>query len=174
MRRPYAILWSAIFLVLVPGSLAVLVPWLISRWQFAPPFFGFAGFRVIGVILIILGAPVLLNSFARFALDGLGTPAPMAPPTKLVVTGYYRHVRNPMYVSALLIVAGQALLFANVGLLEYAAAVWFGAHLFVLFYEEPTLRKKFGAQYNAFCAAVPRWIPRLTPWRGENASADSH
>jgi len=106
-----------------------------------------------------------VDSFARFAIHGLGTPAPVAPPQKLVVTGLYRYVRNPMYVSVVAIILGQALLFGDWRLVVYGAVFWLACHAFVLVYEEPTLRRKFGAQYEGFCANVPRWIPRLTPWQ---------
>lgn len=111
------------------------------------------------------GMPVLLDSFARFALQGLGTPAPIAPPRHLVVTGLYRYVRNPMYVAGLLIISGQGLFFGSVRVLEYGLAVWLIFHLFVLLYEEPVLRSKFGAEYDEFRANVRRWIPRLQPWQ---------
>ena len=120
------------------------------------------------MLLIATGLPVLLDSFARFALQGLGTPAPVAPPSRLVITGLYRYVRNPMYVAVVSLILGQGLFFGNVRLLEYAAAVWLGFHLFVLLYEEPTLRQSFGADYQQFCANVPRWIPRLKSWRPES------
>ena len=104
---------------------------------------------------------MLLDSFARFALQGLGTPAPVAPPKHLVVTGLYRRVRNPMYVGVLAAVSGQALLFGSVRLLEYALLLGLAVHSFVFFYEEPTLRKQFGEEYERYRASVPRWIPRL-------------
>ena len=168
MRRAMAILGSAVFLVVAPGTVAMYVPWRISHWNSAPPFLGFAPFRVIGVLMIVAGLPVLLDSFARFALQGLGTPAPLAPPQRLVVTGLYRYVRNPMYVAVVSLIFGQGLFFGSVRLLEYGAAVWLGFHLFVFLYEEPTLRRNFGADYKQFCANVPRWIPRLKPWRPES------
>jgi protein-S-isoprenylcysteine O-methyltransferase Ste14 len=84
---------------------------------------------------------------------------------KLVVTGLYRYVRNPMYVAVIGIILGQALLFADRRLLLYAALFWLACHAFVVAYEEPTLRRTFGVPYAAFCAHVPRWIPRLSPWR---------
>jgi len=121
--------------------------------------------RVLGVLLILAGVPGVVDSFARFAIHGLGTPAPVAPPQKLVVTGLYRYVRNPMYVSVVAIILGQALLFGDWRLVVYGAVFWLACHAFVLVYEEPTLRRKFGAQYEGFCANVPRWIPRLTPWQ---------
>ena len=160
-----AIIGSAIFLVIAPGTLAVYVPWRMTRWHFAPALLGFSGFRVIGAIMVVAGFPVLLDSFARFAIQGLGTPAPVAPPQHLVVTGLYRYVRNPMYVAVLLLTFGQGLLFGNVRLLEYGIAVWLAFFLFVLLYEEPTLHSKFGDEYQVFCANVPRWIPRLRPWK---------
>jgi protein-S-isoprenylcysteine O-methyltransferase Ste14 len=144
---------------------AVLVPWWISRWQMEPPFFGLSSVRIVGVALILPGLPVLLDSFARFAIQGLGTPAPVFPTKHLVVTGWYRYVRNPMYVAVVSIILGQGLLFGNVRLLEYGAGTWLVAHLFVLAYEEPTMRATFGEEYQQFRVNVPRWIPRLTPWR---------
>jgi len=165
MGRLAALLGSAVFLVIAPGTLAVYVPWMLTQWQMAPPLLGFLPFRVIGGLLIALGLPVLLDSFARFALQGLGTPAPIAPPRHLVVTGLYRHVRNPMYVAVTSLIFGQGLLFGNAGLLAYGLVVWLSFHVFVLVYEEPTLRDKFGDEYKTFCAHVRRWWPRVTPWR---------
>lgn len=121
--------------------------------------------RILGALLIVAGLPVLLDSFARFALQGLGTPAPIAPPRHLVVTGLYRYVRNPMYVAVVSLIVGQGLLFGSVQVLEYGLTLWLGFHLFVLLYEEPTLRGTFGGEYEGFCANVRRWIPRLRPWR---------
>jgi protein-S-isoprenylcysteine O-methyltransferase Ste14 len=165
MRRSLAIVSSAIFLVLAPGTVAVLVPRWISRWQMGPALGGFVGFRVLGVLLLVAGAPVLLDSFARFALQGLGSPAPVLPTRHLVVTGFYRRVRNPMYVAVVGLILGQGLLLGDGAVLGYGAAIFAAFHLFVLFYEEPTLRRTFGAEYDTFCAHVPRWIPRLRPWR---------
>ena len=107
---------------------------------------------------------MLLDSFARFALQGVGTPAPVFPTRHLVVTGLYRYVRNPMYLAVLSTIFGQAVFLANVTLLEYAGLVGVLFYLFVLLYEEPTLRKTFGPEYEDYCKAVPRWIPRFTAW----------
>src|SRR5215813_10983637 len=167
MKRGLAVLGSAIFLVLAPGVVAGFAPWWLSHWQLQPPFFGIAAFRIIGVLLILLGVPGLLDSFARFALQGLGTPAPVLPTQHLVVTGLYRHVRNPMYVAVTSLILGQAFLFGSLRVLEYGLVVWLAFHLFVLAYEEPTLRRTFGPEYKKFCANVPRWIPRLKPWKPE-------
>lgn len=163
MRKVLALLGSAVFLVIAPGFVAGLVPWWISHWQVEAPFFGLPVFRFAGSLLVALGLIGLLNSFVRFALQGLGTPAPVFPTRHLVVTGLYRYVRNPMYVAVVMTILGQALIFGNVGLLEYGGIVWLLFHLFVLLYEEPTLRATFRGEYDSFCAEVPRWIPRLTP-----------
>jgi protein-S-isoprenylcysteine O-methyltransferase Ste14 len=118
----------------------------------------------VGIVFILAGVLVLLDSFARFAIQGLGTPAPIFPTRNMVVQGLYRYVRNPMYVALLLVVTGQALLFGNLHLLVYGAIVWLCTHLFVVLYEEPKLRAIFDDEYKTFCAHVPRWIPRLRPW----------
>ena len=165
MRRTLAILGSAIFLVIAPGIVAGYVPWRICRWHLAAPLLGSSSLRLVGVLLITAGASVLLDSFVRFALQGLGTPAPIFPTRHLVVSGLYRYVRNPMYVAVVSLILGQGLFFGSVRVLEYGIAVWVGFYLFVLIYEEPTLRKSYGPEYEEFCASVPRWIPNLRPWR---------
>jgi protein-S-isoprenylcysteine O-methyltransferase Ste14 len=164
MRKISAVLWSALFLVIGPGTVAGLLPWAISGWKFQPAFFGASVVCGIGVLLIVLGLIPLVESFARFALKGLGTPVPILPTRHLVVTGFYRHVRNPMYVGVVGVILGQALLFGDIRLLAYVVLVWLCFHAFVLGYEEPTLRRQFGDDYAAFCKHVPRWIPRLKPW----------
>ncbi len=166
MTRARALLGSIVFLVIAPGTVAGVVPWWISRWRVQRPFLGAAELRLLGAALLVVGAAALLDSFARFALRGLGTPAPVAPPRRLVVTGLYRHVRNPMYAALLAILLGQALLFGNAALLGYALLFWLAVHLFVVLYEEPTLARTFGEEYAAFRANVPRWVPRLRGWSG--------
>ena len=161
MKRALALLGSAVFLVIALGTLAVYVPWTFTRWRVAPPLLGFFPLRVVGGLMMAAGLPVLLDSFARFAIQGLGTPAPVAPPQHLVVTGLYRSVRNPMYVAVSSLIFGQGLLFGSVSLLEYGLVVWLGFFAFVVLYEEPTLRGKFGKEYEDYCARVPRWLPRL-------------
>jgi len=163
MSRVGAILGSMFFLVLAPGIVAGLVPWWISRWHFESSTIGWLPLRVFGAVLVAAGSAVLLDSFARFALQGLGTPAPVLPTRHLVITGLYRYVRNPMYVAVTSIIVGQGLLLGNARLLGYGALIWLSCHLFVTGYEEPTLRAKFGAEYEGFRGHVPRWIPRLRP-----------
>ena len=164
MQRAAALLGSAIFLLIAPGTLAVYLPWYFTSWQFEPPLFPVA--RGLGGVLIVAGLPILLDSFARFALQGLGTPAPVMPPKHLVVTGLYRHVRNPMYVAVTALIVGQGLLFGSVAVLVYGAIVWVGFFLFVLAYEEPALDSQFADEYKRYRANVRRWVPRIKPWRG--------
>jgi protein-S-isoprenylcysteine O-methyltransferase Ste14 len=109
MSRTRAVLGSTLFLVAVPGVLAGLLPWWVTRWELRSPFLGLELTRAIGVVLILAGVPGLVGSFARFALQGLGTPAPIAPTRDLVVTGLYRFVRNPMYLAVSAVILGQAL-----------------------------------------------------------------
>ncbi len=162
VRKRLAIVGSAVFLVIAPGFVAGLVPWWISGWRLEAPFFGIWLFRYAGCVLITLGGIGLLDSFARFAVQGVGTPAPVFPTRHLVVSGPYRFIRNPMYAAVVGTILGQGLILGNVALLEYAAFVWLAFHLFVLLYEEPILKADFGSEYGAFCAQVPRWIPRFT------------
>jgi protein-S-isoprenylcysteine O-methyltransferase Ste14 len=166
MQKSAAVLGSTLFFVIAPCAFAGLGPWLITRWQFQPAPFGLEAARAAGAVLIVISAAGLVDSFARFALQGLGTPAPIAPPKKLVLTGLYRYGRNPMYVAALAAVLGQALLFGDARLLAYGAIFWFAAHIFVVAYEEPRMERTFGAEYRTYRTNVRRWIPRLTPWRG--------
>jgi protein-S-isoprenylcysteine O-methyltransferase Ste14 len=158
--RGAAVLGSLIFLVVAPGTVAGLIPWWITRWRVQAPLLGWTG-RIVGGLLVAAGVSVLLDSFARFALVGRGTPAPIAPTERLVVSGLYRHVRNPMYLAVLSIIFGQALLFGSTTLLWYGAVFSLLVHAFVVLYEEPTLRRRYGAEYDRYCAAVRRWRPSV-------------
>lgn len=162
--RMFAVLGTAVFLFLAPGTIVVLVPWWINRWRLHAPLFGFTALRWIGALLIAAGTAVVLDSFARFAFQGIGTPAPIFPARHLVVTGFYRYVRNPMYIAVLSLILGQALFFGDIRLFAFALFGWLVTHVFIVFYEEPTLRRTFGAEYAVFSAHVPRWIPRLSRW----------
>jgi protein-S-isoprenylcysteine O-methyltransferase Ste14 len=164
MGKPLATLGSAVFLVLAPGVVAGLIPWWLTGWRIAEPLPYWAPVRVIGVVLIGVGVVILLQAFARFASEGIGTPAPVAPPQRLVVGGLYRYVRNPMYLAVLSIIVGQALALGQPSLLLYAGIVALAFIGFVRGYEEPALRKRFGATYDAYRRAVPGWWPRLHPW----------
>ena len=164
MNRVAASAGSFVFLLVAPGTIAGYIPWSMTGWRLPPH--AQPALQIAGAALIAAGLWLLIECFARFALQGRGTPAPIAPPERLVVTGPYRRVRNPMYVGVTAMNLGQAALFADTGLLVYAGVIGVAFHLFVLFYEEPTLRRSFPQDYAAYFAGVPRWIPRITPWRG--------
>jgi protein-S-isoprenylcysteine O-methyltransferase Ste14 len=164
MQKMGALLGSALFFLIAPFTIGFIVPWWIANWQIGISTPESNLFRIAGIALVLLGLVPLVESFGRFALMGLGTPAPVAPTQRLVVTGFYRYVRNPMYLGVLAIILGNALVLETGGVFAYAAVVALGFVLFVMGYEEPTLRRQFGAEYEAFCKNVPRWIPRLTPW----------
>jgi protein-S-isoprenylcysteine O-methyltransferase Ste14 len=168
MRRPTAAVGSAVFFLLAPGVVVGLIPWLLTRWQAREPLPYWTPVRVLGGILLVAGLIALVQAFVRFVVEGFGTPAPVAAPDRLVVGGVYRYVRNPMYVAVLAAIIGQALLLGRLGLLLYAGAAWLIVAAFVHWYEEPTLTRRFGAEYEAYRRAVPAWWPRLRPWeRGE-------
>jgi len=125
---------------------------------------GIPSVRVAGGLAIAAGVASLVESFARFAVEGRGTPAPVAAPTRLVISGQYRYVRNPMYVALLAIVLGEGLALGAVVLFRYAAVLWLLFHLFVTLYEEPALGFRFGSSYQVYRQNVGRWWPRVGPW----------
>jgi protein-S-isoprenylcysteine O-methyltransferase Ste14 len=165
MRKAGAAAGSAVFFALAPGVVAGLVPWWLTGWEVRTPLPWWLPLRVVGVVLLATGAGVLVHAFTRFVVEGLGTPAPVAPTRELVVGGLYRYVRNPMYLAVLAAIVGQALVLGRLGLLAYAAAVCAAFVVFVHWYEEPTLARQFGARYEAYRRAVPGWWPRRRPWR---------
>jgi protein-S-isoprenylcysteine O-methyltransferase Ste14 len=160
MGRVAALAGSAVFLLLVPGVVAGLLPWLLTGWEFETPLPFWAPLRVVGAALIVLGALALLWSFAHFALEGAGTPAPIAPTERLVIGGLYRYVRNPMYIAVAATIVGEALLLGQSILLVYAALFLAVTAAFVRLYEEPALRQRYGEEYDAYRRAVPGWWPR--------------
>jgi protein-S-isoprenylcysteine O-methyltransferase Ste14 len=153
------ILRTVIFTIVVPGFWTVLMPYLMLPRGVRPDLRG-AG--AAGWVLIAAGmALYLMCAFWGFALRGKGTPLPLDPPKKLVVEGPYRVVRNPMYWGVGAVMLGEAAVFHSLALAELMAVLLVGMNLFVLFYEEPQLRRKFGAEYDDYCRRVPRWLPRL-------------
>jgi protein-S-isoprenylcysteine O-methyltransferase Ste14 len=154
------------FLLVAPGVVAGVIPWLLTGWERGGAFGSLGLVRVLGVILIVAGVAVLFDAFARFVREGRGTPAPVAPTERLVVGGAYRYVRNPMYLAVGAAIVGQALLLGRLVLLAYAAVFALAVVTFVRGYEEPTLARRYGAQYDAYRRAVPGWWPRRTRWRG--------
>ena len=169
MNQRDALIGSAAFFVIAPGTVAGLIPWLITHWRQGEG--ASQGTTIFGALLILASLVLLVECFVRFANHG-GTPAPVAAPPKLVITGLYTRTRNPMYVAVIGLIFGQALLFANAALIAYGITVFFVFFLFVYYYEEPTLRRSFGDEYEAYCNNVPRWRPRFTPWRPEEAAGE--
>ena len=166
MRRTPAAIGTTIFFALAPGAVVGLLPWWITRWEVgdlpaAVPSWVTVSSRLVGVALIVGGIVVLVRAFVRFVIEGLGTPAPIAPTEHLVVGGIYRYVRNPMYVAIFATIVGQALLLGRPVLLLYGVVTAVPVVAFVRWYEEPTLRRRFGAEYERYRAAVPGWWPRL-------------
>ncbi|MBA3261971.1 MAG: isoprenylcysteine carboxylmethyltransferase family protein [Thermoleophilaceae bacterium] len=164
MTRARAAAGSLVFLLLAPGVVAGVVPWLLTGWDSTgPP----PAHQPAGAASIAAGVAVLLHAFARFVAEGIGTPAPVAPTEHLVVGGLYRHVRNPMYVAVAATIIGQAALLGRPGLLIYTVAFMAIVASFVHLYEEPVLSKRFGAEYDAYRRGVPAWRPRLRPWKAD-------
>jgi protein-S-isoprenylcysteine O-methyltransferase Ste14 len=166
VRRPSAAAGSALFFAAAPGVVAGVIPWALTGWEtesaWWPPL------RVLGAVLIVAGGAVLVNAFARFVREGLGTPAPLAPTEHLVVGGLYRYVRNVMYIAVTTTIVGQGLLLGQAVLLVYAVVAWAGMASFVAFYEEPTLADRYGEQYEEYRRAVPAWWPRLSARRSRS------
>lgn len=152
---------TLLFTILVPGTVTVLVPYLLLSWGVQIFSFEVGPIRFLGLLPILMGAVTYLWCAWDFTFTGRGTPAPIDPPKELVVKGLYRYVRNPMYVGITLILLGEALLFEAAVLFLYAGLLLVCAHLFIVYYEEPTLRRLFGASYESYCKSVSRWTPRL-------------
>jgi protein-S-isoprenylcysteine O-methyltransferase Ste14 len=152
------ILKTLLFTIVAPGSVTVLFPyWILGR----RPNLVLHALGMFGIILVAVGAAIYLRCAWEFAYRGLGTPAPIDPPKVLVSRGLHRFVRNPMYVGVLTVVLGEAALFHSRDLLIYGAIVALAFHLFVVLYEEPTLRRQFGEAYEEYCRTVRRWMPRF-------------
>jgi len=156
--RAKAALGSIVFLVVAPGVVAGLIPWLLTDWDAA----GDVAWPLVaaGIVLVAAGAGALLHAFARFVAEGIGTPAPVAPTEQMVVGGLYRYVRNPMYLAVGATIVGQAMILGRPVLLLYAAAFGAAVVAFVRLYEEPTLARRYGADYDAYRRSVPGWVPR--------------
>jgi protein-S-isoprenylcysteine O-methyltransferase Ste14 len=173
MRRSRAAAGSAVFFVLAPCTVAGAIPWTLTGWRSgwsAPGWVVVIGVAIGGSVLAA-GTVVLVSTFARFVIEGAGTPAPVAPTAQLVVGGLYRYVRNPMYLAVLATILGQALILGRPVLVLYAGAVAVAVMTFVRLYEEPSLLREFGDSYVAYQAAVPGWWPRLSPWHPRDTAA---
>jgi protein-S-isoprenylcysteine O-methyltransferase Ste14 len=147
--------------VIAPGTLAGLLPWIMTGWRADDDLGTSALITSGGVLLIVAGLVGLIESFGRFALEGIATPAPVTPSRRLLVNGFYRFVRNPMYVSVVAVVVGEALALGRAELLAYAAALWLVFHLFVVLYEEPMMRRMFPTDFADYSNRVRRWLPQV-------------
>ncbi len=150
-----------LFTVLVPGTVAVYVPLKIASADPSPLSPASTVTGLVALIPLVMGGSMYLWCLWDFATFGRGTPAPIDAPKRLVVRGLYHYVRNPMYLGVLLVLLGWALYFASTTLLLYAASIGLAFHLFTVFYEETTLRRTFGADYERYASQVSRWVPRL-------------
>jgi protein-S-isoprenylcysteine O-methyltransferase Ste14 len=156
--RFWSVLNTALFTIVVPGTVAVAIPrWLVGDHR--QPENGILSWS--GAICMGCGACIYLRCAWEFAVRGLGTPAPIAPTKFLVTTALHRYVRNPMYLGVATFILGEAALFRSLQLVLYAAVMLSIAHVFVVLYEEPTLRRQFGESYEEYFRSVPRWIPKL-------------
>jgi len=157
VRRLRTAAGTVLFLAVAPGVVAGLVPWLLTGWRSSgsPTWL-----QAVGWVALVLGAAVLLEAFARFVIEGIGTPAPVAPTEKLVVGGLYRYVRNPMYLAVAAVILGQAAVLGRWVLVGYALVFGVTVWSFVHWYEEPTLSRQFGSAYEQYRTTVPGWWPR--------------
>jgi len=154
--RAWALFKTAIFTIVVPGTVAVYLPDALTRGAvFAPPS-GLAGYAAL--IPIAFGVVLYARCAWDFSVVGLGTPAPIDPPKALVRRGPYRWTRNPIYVAVTSVLVGEWILTGSSALGWHALAVFVGFNAFVMLYEEPTLREKFGDEYTNYCGRVPRWL----------------
>lgn len=150
---------TLLFTIVVPGTLLGLIPWLLLRWTGGDQLPTLSPW-LLGLVPFCAGIVLYFWCAGAFTFEGQGTPAPMDAPVFLVKSGPYRWVRNPMYIGVLAVLFGEAILFHSLVLAGMGLLASTAVHLFVVFYEEPTLRRQFGASYEAYLRAVPRWLPR--------------
>jgi len=154
------VLEAILFTLVVPGTVAGWIPWWIlgpEGRQLTTPW---TTLRVVSLVCLLLGVAIYIWCVWDFVVLGRGIPAPIDHPKRLVITGLYRYVRNPMYLGVLCVLIGESGLFASGTLLVYGAAWFVVVNIFVVSYEEPTLRRKFGEEYDSYVARVNRWLPR--------------
>ena len=149
---------SLLYLIFEAGIFALYIPLALLR---TGPRIETGMFAWLALPLWLIGSLTILWCFWAFTSQGRGTPMPVDPPKELVVTGPYHYVRNPIYVGVLAIFLGHFLWFGYWALLTYAVLAFLSVHLFILFYEEPALKRKFGASYEEYLRKVPRWIPKI-------------
>jgi protein-S-isoprenylcysteine O-methyltransferase Ste14 len=159
MRTRPAAIGTAVF-AFTPATVAGAVPYYLSGWAVQGPLGRGWPLRVLGAVLIAAGIAVLATAFVRFVVEGLGTPAPVAPTSELVIGGLYRYVRNPMYLAVVATIVGQSLFLGQRELAVYAAIAWVVMAVFAAAYETPALTRQFGHAYIDYRRTVPAWLPR--------------
>jgi protein-S-isoprenylcysteine O-methyltransferase Ste14 len=150
---------SLLYTIALPGTVIVLIPYLIASAQGDRIPQPWGPLQVVGLVAALVGATILLRCIWEFMVTGRGTLAPVDPPTELVVRGLYRYVRNPMYLGAFTLMLGEAALFESVAVLLYAVAWFVIINLIVYFHEEPVLGRRFGDSYQRYTESVRRWVP---------------
>jgi len=168
-----SLLKNLTFVIVAPGSLLVFLPYLLLSGTHARTVRDRPAALLVAAIFMATGIVILVWCVWNFARVGRGTPAPIDPPRNLVVTGAYRYVRNPMYLAVGTILFSETILFRSGALLFYMLLCCVGFHLFVVFYEEPTLRRRFGASYVAYCGTTFRWLPHLRSPRSRRKSFEN-
>ncbi len=154
------VLGTLVHTVLMPGMVIVGFPYLLYGSNLDTPLPALPGLGLAGAALIVVGLAIGSWCTWEFIFSGRGTPNPLDPPRFLVAGGLYRYVRNPMYIGVLAIILGEGLWFGSLAIVLYTGVVFLVFNLFVFLYEEPTLRRMFGAAYEQYCTSVPRWWPR--------------
>jgi protein-S-isoprenylcysteine O-methyltransferase Ste14 len=154
---------SLFFTIVVPGTVTVLLPYLIVSRRGTSPVPPWTALHIAGLVLMVVGAAILLRCIWDFAAKGRGTLAPIDPPKQLVVQGLYRYVRNPMYLGVWVLLMGETVFFRSIALLQYTVGWFIIVHLFVVLYEEPALRHRFGESYERYRRSVHRWLPVNPP-----------
>ncbi len=155
---------TLLFTILAPGMVVGIVPWLLLRWE-GVAVMPSLSIWLIGLLPLLAGIVLYFWCAGAFTFISKGTPAPIDAPVFLVRSGPYKWVRNPMYHAGFYILIGEAILFPSLLLVGYILLIGIVVHLFVVFYEEPTLRRRFGESYETYLRTVPRWLPRFSPQR---------
>ena len=165
MDRAWALLKTTLFAASFIAFFVIYLPWTWAIRGRTASYEGLGSFRLLALVPLLAGSYIALYCVFAFAWTGIGTPAPFDPPRRLVISGFYRYVRNPMYIGASLVVIGETALWGSLTAgLQYLLVFASLLALFVVVYEEPALRSQFGAEYEEYCRSVPRFVPRLTPW----------
>jgi len=146
--------------ILVPGVAAILIPYLILRLSRHAWSWRLGLFQIVAIFVGLVGFLMVIWVSYAFVTKGGGTPIPLDPPDRFVASGLFRYVRNPMYVGALLVILSEAIGFGSLWLCVYAFLLWLALHLFLVFFEEPQLKRRFGESYRVYLLTTPRWIPR--------------